>query len=99
MINVLKSHALFATSALLSILAIGIAPAEAITLFDYRSSEVVGFVGSDFDNDTPTVEFGTGFELNTGANISQILWSGTYGPANTRTPSTDNFWRKRKVQA
>ncbi|MBD1917973.1 MULTISPECIES: PTPA-CTERM sorting domain-containing protein [Cyanophyceae] len=76
-------------SAFLSIL-VANAPAKAATLVDNRSLEVVGFLGGDPDSETQ-VEFGTGFDLNADAAITRILWSGAYGPSNTRTPSTDNF--------
>ncbi|MBW4458988.1 MAG: PTPA-CTERM sorting domain-containing protein [Nodosilinea sp. WJT8-NPBG4] len=76
-------------SAFLSIL-VANAPVKAAVLVDNRSLEVVGFLDGDLDNETPT-EFGEGFDLNANTAITRILWSGAYGPSNTRTPSTDNF--------
>lgn len=76
-------------SAFLSILVANVS-AKAAVLVDNRSLDIVGFVGSDLDNET-SVEFGEGFGLNADTAITRILWSGAYGPSNTRTPFTDNF--------
>ncbi|MBD2105979.1 hypothetical protein [Nodosilinea sp. FACHB-13] len=92
--NGLARYAVGVTGLFLPTLFSNIAPAEAVTLTDNRFGETVGFVGADFDNNdsgTSATEFGSGFDISQAAHITEILWSGTYGPSRTRTPFTDNF--------
>jgi len=90
MLDRLKCHTLLIVGVVLTTLISNLSPAQAVILYSNRE-QPVGFVGADFDNEGGAIEYGEGFGLSTDAHITQILWSGKYGPNNTRTSTTDNF--------